>query len=102
MKSTGTSHLVIGKGQVKLTSETAIKAKDQESKNTSIIEKQMSDLQVNNQVEVKKVYRVAMFSLPLGFYHCLYTIDVEIKICNEPVNKLKNFKINVQHNRPIW
>jgi len=53
VKSTGTSHLVIGKGQVKLTSETAIKAKDQESKNTSIIEKQMSDLQVNNQIEAQ-------------------------------------------------
>ena len=38
---------------MKLTSETAIKAKDQESKNTSIIEKQMSDLQVNNQVEAQ-------------------------------------------------
>ena len=50
VKNTGTSHLVIGKGQVKLTSETAIKAKDQESKNTSIIEKQMSDLNVNNQI----------------------------------------------------
>ena len=68
MKSTGTSHLVIGKGQVKLTSETAIKAKDQESKNTSIIEKQMSDLQVNNQVEVKNFINLQCF-------HCLWAFS---------------------------
>ena len=53
VKNTGTSHLIIGKGQVKLTSETAIKAKAEEAKNTSIIEKQMSDLNVNNQIEAQ-------------------------------------------------
>ena len=53
VKNTGTSHLVIGKGQVKLTTEHSLKVKAEEAKNTSIIEKQMSDLQVNNQIEAQ-------------------------------------------------
>ena len=43
-KSTGTAHLVIGKGQIKVTSESTLKAKEEEVKNQSIIDKQMSDL----------------------------------------------------------
>jgi hypothetical protein len=84
VKSTGTSHLVIGKGQVKLTSETAIKAKDQESKNTSIIEKQMSDLQVNNQVEVNNVFfTFELLALVFMYLNLTYTINVEVKIISQ-------------------
>ena len=51
VKNSGPGHLVIGKGQVKMTTETSLKAKAEETKsneakNMSIIEKQMSDLQV--------------------------------------------------------
>lgn len=53
VKSSGVSHLVIGKGQVKMTSETSMKAKQEEAKNMSIIERQMSDLQVQNQQEAQ-------------------------------------------------
>ena len=48
VKNSGTSHLVIGKGQVKMATESSLKAKAEEAKNVSIIEKQMSDLQANS------------------------------------------------------
>ena len=52
VKNSGPGHLVIGKGQVKMTTETSLKAKAEEVKtnevkNMSMIEKQMSDLQVS-------------------------------------------------------
>ncbi len=58
VKNNGPGYLVIGKGQVKLTSESSLKARaaaedgqasNSSAGNKSIIEKQMNDLQANNQ-----------------------------------------------------
>ena len=46
VKNSGIGHIIIGKGQIKMTTESSLKKQAEEAKNMSIIEKQMSDLQV--------------------------------------------------------